>query len=97
MTDYLEEGPGQGEALLQALEAMAGRRRRMGAPPSLPRIFVYRAVSFPRRIGGSRTGRTPQGLPPGRRPRSSEGEGRMGRKPSRCSPSSWSGNGQRRP
>ena len=22
MTDYLEEGPGQGEALLQALEAM---------------------------------------------------------------------------
>ena len=55
MTDYLEEGPGQGEALLQALEAMVlwipvpdGRTAEAdGAPPSLPRIFVYRAVSFP--------------------------------------------------
>lgn len=69
MTDYLEEGPGQGEALLQALEAMVlwipvpdGRTAEADGGTSLPATDLCIQGSFvSRRIGGSRTGRMPQG------------------------------------
>lgn len=63
MTDYLEEGPGQGEALLQALEAMVlwipvpdGRTAEADGGTSLRHGSLYTGqFRFPGGSAGSRT------------------------------------------
>lgn len=106
MTDYLEEGPGQGEALLQALEAMVlwipvpdGRTAEADGGTSLPATDLCIQGSFvsPADRREPDPGGRPRVFHRGGGPAHQRGKGRMGRKPSRCSPSSWSGNGQRRP
>lgn len=104
MTDYLEEGPGQGEALLQALEAMVlwipvpdGRTAEADGGTSLPATDLCIQGSFvspaDRREPGP--GGCPRVFHRGGGPLIRGGR-EDGEKPP-CSPSSWSGNGQRRP